>query len=130
MCCNGMLFNDEETPRNTKKCIYCGEEKAFVDFPKHAHYKDNLDNRCRSCIKKHTKVRSTLHKIAPPKPKLCQCCKTIPKKWCLDHDHNTNEIRGWLCDQCNTGIGKLGDNLNGIMNAVKYLKKVKSKKKK
>ena len=42
--------------------------------------------------------------------------------WVLDHDHETNLFRGWLCDDCNLGIGKLGDNLEGIMRAVKYFK--------
>ena len=40
----------------------------------------------------------------------------------VDHDHYTGEIRGLLCMQCNTALGKLGDNLDGVMNLVKYLK--------
>ena len=26
----------------------------------------------------------------------------------------------YLCDRCNTGIGKLGDDLQGIVNAMNY----------
>tara|TARA_R100000742_G_C4257386_1_gene75248 strand:+ start:391 stop:546 length:156 start_codon:yes stop_codon:yes gene_type:complete len=29
--------------------------------------------------------------------------------------------RGWLCSNCNTGIGKLGDNIEGVQKAVDYL---------
>jgi hypothetical protein len=107
-----------------KTCIYCKQFKQLSDFPKHSHYKDNLDSRCRSCIKEHSDVRKALHKKAPAKPSVCQCCGEAPYKWCLDHDHDTNEIRGWLCDQCNTGIGKLGDNIEGLEKALKYLKSV------
>jgi hypothetical protein len=108
----------------TKTCIYCKQTKDSTDFPKHSHYKDNLDSRCRACVKEHSDIRKALHKKAPPKPTACECCGEVPLKWCLDHDHDTNEIRGWLCDQCNTGIGKLGDNLTGIKNALVYLERV------
>ena len=105
-----------------KICIYCKQEKSLEEFPKHSLYKDKLDMRCRSCVRQHAKVRAALHKIAPPKPEVCDCCKTVPRKWCLDHDHNTNTIRGWICDRCNTGIGKLGDNIEGVEKALLYLK--------
>lgn len=99
-------------------------EKSLHDFPRHSLYKDNLDMRCRDCIKQHSKIRKELHKNAPSKPEFCECCGKIPRKWCLDHDHKTDKFRGWLCDKCNTGIGKLGDNLEGVMKAVKFLKRV------
>lgn len=106
-----------------KICIYCGKRKNKKSFPKHISHKDNLDSRCRSCIKRNTKVRNKLHKKAPPKPEneLCECCSIQVKKWILDHDHNDNSFRGWLCDRCNTGLGKFDDNINGIINALQYL---------
>jgi hypothetical protein len=109
-----------------KTCIYCNETKNTSEFPKHSHYKDNLDSRCRACVKSHSELRRALHKTAPPKPKLCECCHTEPIKWCLDHDHTTNKLRGWLCDPCNTGIGKLGDTIDGLEKAIIYLKKASS----
>jgi hypothetical protein len=107
--------------REHKTCIYCNESKVIDEFPRHIHYKDNLDSRCRECIKKHTKVRNELRKTAPEKPETCECCGKIPDKWVLDHNHTDDSFRGWLCDQCNTGIGKLGDNIEGIVNALNYL---------
>lgn len=104
-----------------KICSYCGERKNRKSFPKHSMYKDKLDSRCKKCVKKHSKIRGRLHKEAPPKPEVCECCKKIPRKWCLDHDHSDDSFRGWLCEPCNTGMGKLGDDLNGLINAVNYL---------
>lgn len=118
-----LLGIEDESNIHTKACIYCNEEKHVSEFPKHSHYKDNLDSRCKSCIKTHTRLRTELHKKAPTKPEVCECCGKVPEKWCLDHDHQTHEFRGWICDKCNTGIGKLGDNLDGLYNAVKYLQK-------
>lgn len=106
---------------SSKICIYCNQEKPVSDFPKHKMYKDNLDMRCRSCVKEHANIRRKLHKNAPNKPKVCECCKKVPIKWCLDHDHKTNEFRGWICERCNTGLGKLGDNIEGIVKALNYL---------
>jgi hypothetical protein len=90
-------------------------------------YKDNLDTRCKNCVKKQTKVRGRLHKKAPQKPEFCECCGKVPIKWCLDHDHADDSFRGWLCDKCNTGIGKLGDNMEGIVCALNYLLQAKLK---
>jgi hypothetical protein len=104
-----------------KICIYCKETKQFDQFPKHSHSRDNLDNRCKECVKQQTVVRKKLYQDAPPKPKVCECCGKEPSKWCLDHDHTDDSFRGWLCDKCNTGIGNLGDNLDGLIKAVNYL---------
>ena len=106
-----------------KKCTWCDEEKYITEFPKHSHAKDNLDTRCRDCIKLHAKVTKQLKKEAPPKLGVCDCCGRKPIKWCLDHDHTTNLFRGWVCEPCNTGIGILGDNIEGIQKALDYLKK-------
>jgi len=40
----------------------------------------------------------------------------------VDHDHETGEVRGILCTKCNTGIGHLGDNIEGLERALYYLK--------
>lgn len=111
-----------------KICSYCGERKNRKSFPKHSMYKDKLDSRCKKCVKKHSKIRSELHKIAPSKPEFCECCGKVPYKWCLDHDHTDDSFRGWLCGRCNEGLGKLGDNLEGVVNAFNYLMKVKYRK--
>ena len=113
----------------TKKCVYCKIEKPLSDYPKHINHKDNLDSRCRECIRKGAKVRARIRKTAPPKPDVCQCCGRVPLaynsdkvKWCMDHDHITETFRGWVCEDCNLGIGKLGDNIEGLEKAVRYLK--------
>lgn len=111
-----------------KKCIYCKKEKALDDFPKHSLYKDRLDTRCRECVKSQAAIRSKLHKSAPQRPDVCECCGKVPIKWCLDHDHNDDTFRGWICDRCNTGIGKLGDDISGLNKAVSYLRKSRENK--
>lgn len=112
-----------------KICSYCGKRKNKKSFSKHSMYKDNLDTRCKKCVKQHCKIRTKLHKKAPPKPEACECCKKIPIKWVLDHDHSNDTFRGWICDKCNTGLGKLGDNIDGVINAINYLIMAKNRTK-
>jgi hypothetical protein len=49
------------------------------------------------------------------------------KSLCVDHDHDTQAIRGLLCGPCNLGIGSLADDPVIITKALKYLKKHKRK---
>ena len=45
--------------------------------------------------------------------------------FCVDHDHNTDVIRGLLCRACNAAIGLLGDDPQRIRVAAEYLEKCK-----
>jgi len=119
------IYGEEEVASQT--CIYCLIEKPLSDFPRHSHHKNNYDSRCKECIKKHTEHREKLRKEAPPKPERCECCGCIPKKWVLDHDHKTGKFRGWICDDCNIGLGKLGDNVEGVQKAIIYLQKFENR---
>lgn len=58
-----------------------------------------------------------------PAPDLCECCGKPPgtKALAIDHCHTTGVFRGWLCMNCNTSIGKLGDDIDGIFRAFAYL---------
>jgi hypothetical protein len=40
----------------------------------------------------------------------------------VDHCHKTGKVRGLLCNQCNRGIGMLGDTVESLEKALKYLK--------
>lgn len=50
----------------------------------------------------------------------CAIC-AAPSPSCLDHDHSTGKPRGMLCQNCNSGIGKLKDDPAVLRQAVEYL---------
>ena len=57
----------------------------------------------------------------------CPICKktTIPgltSKVVCDHDHITGKPRAWICDSCNTGLGRFKDNIELLESAIQYLK--------
>ena len=123
------LWGEEEVEFKVKVCVHCGEKKPLSDYSKHRNMKDNLDSRCRQCVKKRSQKRKAIRKTAPAKPDVCECCGEDPELkqyrpfWVLDEDHENECFRGWLCDGCNVAIGHLGDNLEGVMKAVRYLQK-------
>lgn len=43
------------------------------------------------------------------------------KALAVDHCHKTGKVRGLLCSDCNTGIGKLKDSREILISAVRYL---------
>lgn len=55
----------------------------------------------------------------------CGCCGAdIPGgngKWHTDHCHETGQVRGILCNGCNTGLGCFSDDPARLSAAIKYL---------
>lgn len=56
----------------------------------------------------------------------CKICGThqseLPKALAVDHCHKTNNVRGLLCQTCNTSLGGFKDNIDLLQNAIDYLK--------
>ena len=45
----------------------------------------------------------------------------VTSKVVLDHNHLTGEPRAWICDSCNTGIGRFKDDVSLVQRAIKFL---------
>jgi hypothetical protein len=54
----------------------------------------------------------------------CKICKSVLDKPCIDHDHQSGKVRGYLCFYCNLGLGFSGDNKDILKNSLNYLKKI------
>lgn len=61
----------------------------------------------------------------------CAICRslqnTFRENFMIDHNHNTNQIRGLLCRRCNLLLGYAKDNPKILNLAEKYLTKWKEK---
>jgi hypothetical protein len=84
--------------------------------------KDNPE-KYRLEMLRQSRIKRGLPEPTRECPTNCELCGKPPKskQLHLDHDHGTGEFRGWLCVNCNTAIGKLGDNVFGLQRAIMYL---------
>ena len=54
---------------------------------------------------------------------ICRRLFTSSKTTHVDHCHRTGRVRGVLCSNCNTALGKFGDDPEMLARAILYLKK-------
>ena len=132
---------------DVKTCNQCGITKSLDNYhitSTNTFGQKLLKGVCATCCnnaRKFSKVRHRKKDYAFPKKDYCEIClrpeldpETGKKiRIVLDHDHYTEEHRGWLCDQCNTAVGKLGSQFStdkeGLEAALKYLSRTPSLKK-
>lgn len=64
------------------------------------------------------------HAMVERQGNLCAICR-LPclsrKRLSVDHDHDSGVIRGLLCNDCNTTLGKFGDDPERFRRAAAYL---------
>ena len=134
------FFDPSETGDqcNKKVCNVCNRLLDVDMFEKNQNGKNNRTVRrpsCRDCrdiidgVGMTTEEKRQMDKIKPDMEIwTCPICKktTIPgltSTVVCDHNHKTGHPRAWICDSCNTGLGRFKDDIKLLKNAIKYLKK-------
>ena len=105
-------------------CKKCGEEKILLDFPINNTLASGIlrKHTCNVCRAHQSKIRQRLHKeYSRPDQGECPICEKETTKLVLDHNHNTDKFRGWLCNDCNNALGKFGDDVALLQKAIDYL---------
>jgi len=121
------LFGSNYKPQTqyTRVCTKCGVEKDLEDFHVPYYKKNNEKGRsysCKQCITHQRKVLTDLKEKHPlPEDMKCQCCGEVKTVLHLDHDHVTDTFRGYLCINCNHGLGKFNDSVEKLKQAIEYL---------
>ena len=121
-----------------KICNVCHKLKKTTDFAKNQNAKNNRSVRRPSCKDCRVKMEGIgvsrinrvkwLKKKPHNKPFECPICKKrtiagVTSKVVLEHDHRTGKPGGWICDSCNTGLGRVKDDVELVKSAMKFLKK-------
>ena len=119
-----------------KLCPKCGVEKSLDKFGKSSKSNDGLQGYCQCCMS-DSSWRSTIKKrygITPEKYDAmyaaqegrCQICQKhqteFTKRLAVDHCHTTGKVRGLLCSNCNTALGKFNDDIELFSRAISYLR--------
>lgn len=109
-------------------CKVCSQNKIITDFGINNSFSNGrivYKYICKNCKCIQSRICQKLHKMnTKPTPGLCPICLKFTNKWVLDHDHDTNKFRGWLCNTCNVAIGKFNDDPSVLKRAIQYLEEV------
>lgn len=109
-------------------CRYCNKYKKIKAFPEAYLYMCKLCQRDITLKNKYGIGNKEYNKLLKEQKGKCALCGTKdPGKttfFCVDHDHQTNTIRGLLCRTCNGHIiGKIESKKIPINCLVEYLRK-------
>lgn len=107
---------------NIKTCRACSKEKDINDFPLFSSKECGRKNTCKNCSRELARIRNRLKKQnPPPSPGKCPICDVYTESWILDHCHFNDSFRGYICNNCNLGIGRFNDDVNLLRKAIDYL---------
>lgn len=139
--------------KKTRVCTRCDKEQDLEEFHRYFRDKEGRRTECRTCMRqryldnpegyarrnraghlrrKYGLSPSEYEDLVAKQEGLCAICgegesaigrNGQPLPLAIDHCHDTGEIRGLLCFNCNTGLGRLGDNVQALERAIEYLKR-------
>ncbi len=101
-------------------CRDCAKEVQRASY-----YRNRKKNIRKQILRDHKITEPELQSLEELSQGVCMICKEPPqsKPLCVDHDHNTGQVRGLLCNRCNTGLGYFKDNPELFERAISYLRK-------
>lgn len=126
------------------QCKTCSKKQSVVSVKKYVSNPDNkekIKERARQYREKNQEkvkwsVKSAVYKklgisidketydnLLAQQDGRCAICNEKPgvKALSLDHCHTSLKVRGFLCDNCNTALGKFKDDVTRLKNAISYL---------
>ncbi|TLQ46902.1 endonuclease VII domain-containing protein [Streptomyces marianii] len=119
-----------DVPAGYKECRTCGEVKPHSEWHRHATASDGLSTRCKACraiqgrqghLKRQYGItEAERNDMVSLQMGVCVISLSAPAAH-VDHCHETGRVRGVLCFNCNSAIGKLGDDPDTVRRAAAYL---------
>lgn len=131
---------------NAKTCTRCNETKPLQAFSKHSTCRMGRHSQCKQCVntafrrryagneelreacrRRQYKSRYGLtyeeyeRLLAKAECGVCGATSSARGKLCVDHDHVSGRVRGFLCTECNLAIGYLKDDPALMRRAIEYL---------
>lgn len=117
---------------NVCHCLLPVNQFARNQTNKHGEVRRPSCLKCRTNIDKRAPKSSQAKRKEQERPAIgtpfkCPICQRrsiagITAKVVADHDHHTGNIRDFICDSCNTGLGRFKDDTDYLENAIEYLR--------
>lgn len=117
----------KKTPEGTRYCSKCDLILAIEAFGWANIEKGKRRSICDNCRKHqrwlHRRFKQEAEQLRIKQGNRCAICKVDASVSPLyvDHDHQTHELRGLLCHDCNSGIAYFDDNTQFLAMAMIYL---------
>jgi hypothetical protein len=126
-----------------KRCPDCGEQKPLEAFPRNRNCKDGRHPYCKPCHNARTKESKQrlyggsrhyhlrqrygigadeFDELVRLQGGVCAICGRADPEH-VDHSHETGEVRGVLCFNCNGGLGQFRDSIDALVAAAAYLER-------
>lgn len=111
----GVLTNIDVIGR-TATCNLCGSTTIRLRS-------DNKRWRCVTCEKnaKYGIKPGKYNEMLSKQNYRCAICNNTLVNPQIDHDHDTDKVRGLLCPRCNMALGMWNDDVDALLAAVAYL---------
>ena len=119
------VLGKETDKYKCKECKTVYNQKEYHIAQNDNFGRARLKTTCKTCYNHDRNIRRYMEKNLPPISSECEAgCGRKPPEHTLYNDHckKTGKHRGWLCQNCNTGAGHFGDNIEGITRIYNYLK--------
>jgi hypothetical protein len=139
--------------KNTWHCVVCDSDKSKTEFDVFGKVKKTRRSYCKSCAptywknrwlknketiarqNRNSRLKTTFgitpedyEKLSQKQNNQCLICKkdygnNKNKYLSIDHNHDTGEIRGLLCQKCNSAIGLLNEDIELVKRTLLYLER-------
>ena len=150
-CYECLHSSNNMTPhkKGYRVCYTCKVEKKHSEFHANKNNPHGIGYSCKECARKKNKtyydpvrMRSQalkrlygitlddydrMLKIQNNRCAICNGTETIKQNHnnlSVDHCHATGKVRGLLCSSCNSGIGRLKDDVELLEKAIAYLREM------
>jgi hypothetical protein len=112
-----------------RRCFRCHNWKRMEAFSIDRSRSDGRASSCKLCTSAaatashYSTTRKALADMLEAQEGRCPICLRR-KKLVVDHNHETQEIRGLICNRCNVGMGQFKDDALLLRSAAAYLERV------
>lgn len=125
------LCHPDRLHYSLNKCKPCYEQEygsrwrklMYVRNPKKRQAKWRQDH-LRETLRQFKVTQAEFDAMLEAQGGVCKICGGPPigkTRLSIDHDHQTNKVRGLLCDRCNVGLAQFQEKTDLLIRAAKYL---------
>ena len=111
--------------RDCKDCKNAAARKKYIDDPQTTQ-RNLIRMRERAKERRYGITQEQFEQMLIDQNNKCKICSIefkSTKYTHIDHCHDTNRVRGLLCNDCNLALGQFNDNTDIMDMSIKYLQK-------